>query len=65
MITLYPLYKQTKELQKKKQHAIVVAHLGDFYEVIGEKAKAVSEEFSLILKYRDNPTRKWCIYTIK
>ena len=62
---LYPLYKQIKELQKKNQHAIVVAHLGDFYEVIGEKAKAVSEEFSLILKYRDNPTRKWCIYTIK
>ena len=26
---LYPLYKQTKELQKKNQHAIVVAHLKD------------------------------------
>lgn len=36
---LYPLNKQTKELQKKNQHAIVVAHLGDFYEVIGRKQK--------------------------
>lgn len=51
--TVTPLYKKYVEAQKLKPDAVVVYRLGDFYEVMGENAKAVAQELDLTLTGRN------------
>lgn len=50
---LFPLYKRYMELQNVYPQSVILARLGDFYEVMGEKAKIISQELNLPLLSRD------------
>ncbi len=43
-----------KHFQEKYPQAIVLMKMGDFYEVIGDKAAAMASTFNLALTTRDN-----------
>ncbi len=47
------LYEQYTATQKKYPDAVVVQRLGDFYEVLGDKAHAIADELDLTLTGRD------------
>lgn len=51
--TVTPLYKKYVEAQKLKPDAVVIYRLGDFYEVMGENAKAIAAELDLTLTGRN------------
>ena len=48
-----PLYKLYMMTQEKYPNAVTLMRVGDFYEVMGENAKAVAAELDLILTSRD------------
>ena len=48
-----PVYRQYLEAQKINPQAVVLLRVGDFYEVMGENARAVAEELDLTLTSRD------------
>lgn len=48
-----PVYRQYLEAQKINPQAVVLQRVGDFYEVMGENARAVAEELDLTLTSRD------------
>ncbi len=48
-----PLYKDYTAMQDKYPDAVVVWRLGDFYEVLGDKARTVADEVGLTLTSRD------------
>lgn len=48
-----PYYQQYLNAQKTKPQAIVLIRNGDFYEIMGENAKTVSQEINLTLTGRD------------
>lgn len=47
------LYQRYMAAQQTKPEAIVLIRLGDFYEVMGEKAKQVADELDITLTGRD------------
>lgn len=50
---LPPLYKKYKELETGKPEAFVLCRVGDFYEVIGEKAQEAANILGIMLTSRD------------
>ena len=48
-----PVWQKYADIQEKYLHAVVAMRLGDFYEVFGDKAKAIAEELNLTLTSRD------------
>ena len=48
-----PVWHKYADIQEKYPHAVVAMRLGDFYEVFGDKAKAIAEELNLTLTGRD------------
>ena len=48
-----PMYEQYSEVQKKYPDSVIAMRLGDFYEVMGEKAKVVADELDLTLTGRN------------
>lgn len=48
-----PVYRQYLEAQKINPQAVVLLRVGDFYEVMGENARAVAEELDLTLTSRE------------
>ncbi len=48
-----PLYQRYMAAQQSKPEAIVLIRYGDFYEVMGEKAKQVADELGITLTGRD------------
>ena len=48
-----PYYAKYSQTQKEHPEAIVVTRLGDFYEIMGDNAKVVSERLDLTLTGRD------------
>ena len=50
-VTLY--YQRYLDAQKLNPQAVVIQRLGDFYEIMGENAKVISEELDLTLMGRD------------
>lgn len=48
-----PLYQKYRDAQREHPNAFVFQRVGDFYEVLGEKAKAVSQHLNLTLTGRD------------
>lgn len=48
-----PVWQKYAEIQDKYPNAVVAMRLGDFYEVFGEKAKAIADELDLTLTGRD------------
>ncbi len=51
--SLSPMYEQYMKAQNTMPNAVVLMRLGDFYEVLGEKAKIVAEELNLTLTGRE------------
>lgn len=52
-VSVSPVYRQYLDVQKANPQAVVLLRLGDFYEVMGENARAVAEELDLTLTSRD------------
>ena len=50
---LLPMYEQYMKAQNTMPNAVVLMRLGDFYEVLGEKAKIVADELNLTLTGRE------------
>ena len=50
---LHPIYKRYMEEQAKRPDAVVIQRLGDFYEIMGEKAIEISDRLDLTLTSRD------------
>lgn len=50
---LSPMYAQYMKAQSTMPNAVVLMRLGDFYEVLGEKAKIVADELDLTLTGRE------------
>jgi len=50
---LHPIYKRYMEEQSKRPDAVVIQRLGDFYEIMGEKAVEISDRLDLTLTGRD------------
>ncbi len=50
---LSPMYEQYMKAQNTMPNAVVLMRLGDFYEVLGEKAKIVADELNLTLTGRE------------
>ena len=50
---LLPMYEQYMKAQKTMPNAVVLMRVGDFYEVLGEKAKIVADELNLTLTGRE------------
>lgn len=50
---LHPIYKRYMEEQAKRPDAVVIQRLGDFYEIMGEKAIEISDRLDLTLTGRD------------
>ena len=50
---LSPMYEQYMKVQSTMPNAVVLMRLGDFYEVLGEKAKIVADELNLTLTGRE------------
>lgn len=48
-----PMYARYMSAQRDKPDAVVLIRLGDFYEVMGERAREVSEWLNLTLTSRD------------
>lgn len=48
-----PLYNRYAALQDKYSDAVIFMRIGDFYEIMGEKARTVAEEAGLTLTGRD------------
>lgn len=47
------IYEKYQALQEKNQGAVIAYRLGDFYEVLGEKAVEIAREIELTLTSRD------------
>lgn len=50
---LSPMYEQYMKAQNTMPNAVVLMRLGDFYEVLGDKAKIVADELNLTLTGRE------------
>lgn len=48
-----PVYRRYMEAQQENPKAIVLLRVGDFWEVMGEKARTVAEELGLMLTGRE------------
>ncbi len=48
-----PLYRAYAEAQEEFPKAVVILRVGDFYEIMGENAKVISDELDLTLTGRD------------
>ncbi len=48
-----PYYQRYLDAQKLNPQAVVISRLGDFYEIMGENAKVISEELDLTLTGRN------------
>lgn len=51
--TVSPVYRRYLDAQQLNSKAIVLLHVGDFYEVMGENARTVAEELDLTLTSRE------------
>lgn len=51
--TINPLYQRYLDAQNLNPQAVVILRLGDFYEIMGENAKVISEELDLTLTGRE------------